>query len=107
MLTFIRYKKLLNVFCVSLKNYRGLQDDKKPFGWSLGKLNHVAIATPNLEQATALYRDILGAKVSDPLPLPEHGVTTVFVELGNTKLELLLPLGADSPIKVILNTANE
>ncbi len=51
----------------------------------IGRLNHVAIAVPDLEAATAIYRDQLGAKVSDPLPLPEHGVTTVFIDLGNTK----------------------
>ena len=65
----------------------------------IGKLNHVAIAVPDLEKATAIYRDVLGAKVSAPLPQPIHGVTVVFVELPNTKLELLLPLGDKSPIK--------
>lgn len=64
----------------------------------IGKLNHVAIAVPDLDAATAIYRDTLGARVSAPLALPEHGVTTVFVELPNTKIELLHPLGADSPI---------
>ena len=64
----------------------------------IGKLNHVAIAVPDLGAATAKYRDDLGATVSELLALPEHGVTTVFVELGNTKLELLEPLGEDSPI---------
>lgn len=68
--------------------------------WQLqvGRLNHVAIAVPDLKAATALYRDVLGAKVSAPLDLPEHGVTTVFVELSNTKIELLFPLGDKSPI---------
>ncbi|XP_005987806.1 methylmalonyl-CoA epimerase, mitochondrial [Latimeria chalumnae] len=66
--------------------------------WKLGRLNHVAIAVPDLERATALYRDVLGAQVSETVPLPEHGVYTVFVELGNTKLELLHPLGEKSPI---------
>ncbi|KAF3686521.1 Methylmalonyl-CoA epimerase, mitochondrial [Channa argus] len=66
--------------------------------WKLGRLNHIAIAVPDMEKATALYRDILGARVSDKVPLPEHGVYTVFVELGNTKLELLHPLGEKSPI---------
>lgn len=69
-----------------------------PSLWKLGRLNHVAIAVPDLEKATALYRDVLGAKVSATVPLPEHGVYTVFVELGNTKLELLHPLGEKSPI---------
>jgi methylmalonyl-CoA/ethylmalonyl-CoA epimerase len=68
----------------------------------IGKLNHVAIAVADLEAATRTYRDVLGARVSAPLPLPEHGVTTVFVELPNTKIELLLPLGADSPIAAYL-----
>src|ERR1700761_9266814 len=65
---------------------------------AIGKLNHVAVATLDLDKATALYRDTLGAKVSAPLPQPEHGVTTVFVELPGSKVELLAPLGADSPI---------
>lgn len=64
----------------------------------IGRLNHVAIAVPDLAAATALYRDTLGAKVSAPLDQPEHGVTVVFVELQNTKIELLHPLGANSPI---------
>ncbi len=64
----------------------------------IGKLNHVAIAVPDLGSAAALYRDTLGAKVSRPVDMPAHGVTTVFVELPNAKIELLHPLGADSPI---------
>ncbi|MEM7259481.1 MAG: methylmalonyl-CoA epimerase [Pseudomonadota bacterium] len=64
----------------------------------LGKLNHVAIAVPDLQAATATYRDTLGATVSEPMALPDHGVTTVFVELPNTKIELLEPLGDQSPI---------
>ena len=64
----------------------------------IGKLNHVAIAVPDLAAATALYRDTLGAKVSDPVPKPAHGVTVVFVELPNTKVELLHPMGEKSPI---------
>ncbi len=68
----------------------------------IGKLNHVAIVVPDLEKAAAAYRDILGARVSAPLPLPGHGVTTVFVELTNAKIELLHPLGADSPIAKFL-----
>jgi methylmalonyl-CoA/ethylmalonyl-CoA epimerase len=73
----------------------------------IGKLNHVAIAVPDLAAATAIYRDILGANVSKPLDLPEHGVTTVFVNLANTKIELLHPLGEHSPISAFLakNTA--
>lgn len=64
----------------------------------IGRLNHVAIAVPDLAAAAALYRDAFGARVSAPLALPEHGVTTIFVELPNTKIELLHPLGARSPI---------
>lgn len=64
----------------------------------IGRLNHVAIVVPDLEAATVIYRDILGAAVSAPLLLPDHGVTTVFVELPNTKIELLHPLGEGSPI---------
>ena len=64
----------------------------------IGNLNHVAIAVPDLEAATARYREVLGAKVSDPLDQPDHGVTVVFVELPNAKIELLYPLGDGSPI---------
>jgi len=64
----------------------------------IGRLNHIAIAVPNLEAAMAKYRNVLGAKVSEPVDQPDHGVITVFVELPNTKIELLHPLGADSPI---------
>ena len=62
------------------------------------RLNHVAIAVPDLEAAARIYRETLGAKVSAPLAVPEQGVTTVFVELENTKIELLHPLGRSSPI---------
>lgn len=68
----------------------------------IGRLNHVAIVVPDLAAATARYRDDLGATVSDPVDLPEHGVTTVFVELSNTKIELLHPLGENSPIAAFL-----
>jgi methylmalonyl-CoA/ethylmalonyl-CoA epimerase len=68
----------------------------------IGRLNHVAIAVRDLTAATALYRGTLGAAVSAPQALPEHGVTVVFVELPNTKIELLEPLGADSPIAKFL-----
>lgn len=64
----------------------------------IGRLNHVAIVVPDLESARALYARTLGAKVSEPVPMPGHGVTTVFVELPNTKIELLQPLGPDSPV---------
>lgn len=68
----------------------------------LGRLNHVAIAVPDLAKASAKYRDVLGANVSAPQALPEHGVTVVFVELENTKTELLEPLGEASPIAAFL-----
>jgi methylmalonyl-CoA/ethylmalonyl-CoA epimerase len=68
----------------------------------IGRLNHVAIVVPDLEKAAALYRGALGAKVSAPVALPAHGVTVVFVELPNTKIELLEPLGADSPVASFL-----
>ena len=68
----------------------------------IGRLNHVAIAVPDLEAGTAVYRDILGAELSDPMALPEHGVTVVFINLPNTKIELLEPLGEASPIAAFL-----
>jgi len=68
----------------------------------IGRLNHVALAVKDLAAATALYRDTLGARVSQPLPQPEHGVTVVFVELPNTKIELLEPTGPDSPVAKFL-----
>lgn len=70
----------------------------------IGRLNHVAIVVPDLAAAAAIYRDVLGARVSPPQDLPEHGVTTVFVELPNTKIELLHPLGNTSPIAKFLQT---
>ena len=68
----------------------------------IGRLNHVAIAVPDLEAAAALYRDTLGAAVGDPQPEPDHGVTVVFVDLPNTKIELMQPLGSDSPVAAFL-----
>ena len=68
----------------------------------IGRLNHVAIAVPDLDAASAQYRDTLGASVGAPQDEPDHGVTVVFIELPNTKIELLYPLGADSPIKGFL-----
>jgi len=68
----------------------------------LGRVNHIAIAVPDLAAATAAYRDTLGAAVSQPQALSEHGVTVVFVELPNTKVELLQPLGDTSPIAAFL-----
>lgn len=64
----------------------------------IGRLNHVAIAVPDLEAGAAIYRDLLGATVTGPRAMPEHGVTIVFVELPNTKIELMEPLGEASPI---------
>ena len=68
----------------------------------LGKLNHVAIAVTSVDAAAKQYRNILGAKVSKPIDLPSHGVKTIFVELDNTKIELLEPIGDNSPIKNFL-----
>jgi methylmalonyl-CoA/ethylmalonyl-CoA epimerase len=68
----------------------------------IGRLNHVAIAVKDLAAATAVYRDALGATVTSPLPQPEHGVTVVFITLPNTKIELLEPMGASSPIAKFL-----
>ena len=69
----------------------------------IGRLNHIAIVVPDLDAAAAVYRDALGARVSPPQPLPAHGVTVVFVELPNTKIELLQPLEADSPVRGFLD----
>ena len=69
----------------------------------IGRLNHVAIAVRDLENAAAIYRDVLGAAVSAAVPQPDHGVTTVFVTLPNTKIELLAPLGGASPIAKFLD----
>ena len=68
----------------------------------IGRLNHVAIAVPDIAAAAAIYRNMLGATLSDAVPQPDHGVTTIFIELPNTKIELLEPLGADSPIAKFL-----
>jgi methylmalonyl-CoA/ethylmalonyl-CoA epimerase len=68
----------------------------------LGRLNHVAIAVPDLAAACAVYRDTLGARLTEPQALPEHGVIVVFIDTGNTKVELLEPLGEDSPIAAFL-----
>jgi methylmalonyl-CoA/ethylmalonyl-CoA epimerase len=68
----------------------------------IGRLNHVAIAVPDLAAAAAMYRDTLGAHVLEPQDEPDHGVTVVFIELPNTKIELLYPLGEASPIACFL-----
>lgn len=69
----------------------------------IGRLNHVAIAVPDLQAASAMYRDTLGANVGAPQDEPDHGVTVVFIELPNTKIELLYPLGENSPIQGFLD----
>ena len=69
----------------------------------LGRLNHVALAVPDMAAAVATYRGSLGAKISEPQALPEHGVTVVFIDVGNTKIELLEPLGEGSPIAAFLD----
>ena len=69
----------------------------------IGKLNHIAIATPSLDDATKTYKDMLGVKVSDPVDQIDHGVKVVFIELPNTKIELLEPLGENSPIENFLD----
>ena len=69
----------------------------------IGKLNHVAIAVPDLRAASEQYRTTLGAKVGDPVDEKDHGVTVVFIELPNTKIELLYPLGSNSPIQGFLD----
>ena len=68
----------------------------------LNRLNHIAIAVANLDEGIKIYKDTLGVKVSKKLALPKHGVTTVFVNLSNTNIELLEPLGRDSPINNFL-----
>ena len=69
----------------------------------IGRLNHIAIVVPDLSAASVLYRQALGARVSEPCPLPAHGVTVVFVELPNGKIELLEPLGPESPVRGFLD----
>lgn len=73
----------------------------------IGRLNHVAIAVKDLAAACAVYRDALGATLTDPEPQPEHGVTVVFITLPNTKIELLEPLGENSPINKFLERSPE
>ena len=68
----------------------------------IGRLNHVAIVVPDVRKAASVYRGMLGADVSAPVSLPPHGVTVVFVTLDNTKIELLEPLGSDSPVRNFL-----
>jgi len=70
----------------------------------IGKLNHVAIAVPDLDEAARIYRDVLGAKISQAYALPEHGVTAVFVHLNNTNIELMQPLGNASTVRKFLES---
>jgi methylmalonyl-CoA/ethylmalonyl-CoA epimerase len=79
-----------------------IADCRSTGGSMLGRLNHVAIAVPDLAAAATSYRDTLGARVGDPQALPAHGVTVVFIDTGNTKIELLEPLGEASPIAAFL-----
>lgn len=100
-----RANLLLNTFrqlayCQNRQIHRSLPIASKK--WNIGKINHVAIATPDIEKTSTLFRDVLGAKVSEKHPQAEHGVYTVFVELGDTKIELLNPLGDKSPIEKFL-----
>lgn len=81
------------------------QTPQRDSSGAIGRLNHVALATADLERAAAFYRDVLGAEISEPKPMPEHGVTTVFVRLPNSALELLQPLGEDSPVSGFLERA--
>jgi methylmalonyl-CoA/ethylmalonyl-CoA epimerase len=69
----------------------------------IGRLNHVAIVVPDLAAAAARYRDLLGAEVSEPRALPDHGVTVAFVELENSRVELMTPLGPESPVSGFLD----
>ena len=68
----------------------------------IGKLNHIAIATPKLDEAIKIYKNMLGVKISAPMDQIDHGVKVVFIELPNTKIELLEPLGENSPIENFL-----
>lgn len=89
-------RRTLSAASSSIVPRRPLSDSHP--AWRLGRLNHVAVATPDLPASVSLYRDVLGASVSPPEDLPAHGVTVVFVNLDNTKIELLHPLGDKSPI---------
>lgn len=95
--------------CISHKQVKQFSsnNDTPSALWKLGRLNHIAIAVPDLDKAARLYKDVFGATVSDAVPLAEHGVTTVFIDLGNTKIELLHPLGDNSPIKSFLDKKPE
>lgn len=100
----ITKSKLLNLAsCVrNIIKSEGYSTIKNKRTWNVLNVNHLAIATTNLEKCIKLYQDVLGIKTSKSVPMPEHGVTTVFVEVANVKLELLLPLGDKSPIEQFL-----
>eukprot|EP01116_Phalansterium_solitarium_P020455 TRINITY_DN6048_c0_g1_i1.p1 TRINITY_DN6048_c0_g1~~TRINITY_DN6048_c0_g1_i1.p1 ORF type:complete len:203 (+),score=29.85 TRINITY_DN6048_c0_g1_i1:92-610(+) len=95
----------LNTGCARMSTVAGVSEPVNAL--SLGRLNHVAIAVSNLQESISLYKDVLGAKVSEPVPQPEHGVYTVFIDLGNSKIELLHPMGANSPISNFLQKKPE
>lgn len=78
------------------------REDQQEETLMIGHLNHVAVAVHNVRETARVYRDLLGARISAPQELPEHGVTAIFIELDNTKIELLEPLGQDSPISQFL-----
>ncbi|KXN73967.1 methylmalonyl CoA epimerase [Conidiobolus coronatus NRRL 28638] len=99
----LKLRPLTSNFSTSLSSKFVVPSEVPQNVFKLGRLNHVAIAVPNLEKATEFYKSVLGAEVSETQPLPEHGVYTVFINLGNTKLELLHPLGEKSPIQNFLN----
>ncbi|VDK41920.1 unnamed protein product [Anisakis simplex] len=110
-IVFCRYtmncsKILANCAAVLKRTVLTRQFSSHPLAGLLGRLNHVAIATPDLEKSAKFYEN-LGGKVSEKVPQPEHGVYTVFVELPNAKLELLHPLGEKSPIQAFLNKNKE
>merc|ERR1719219_666549 len=88
------------MFNLLSRNSKRLMSDKL---WNLGKLNHVAHAVPNLQKSADFYKNALGATISAAEDLPAHGVTTIFVELPNTKIELLHPFGEKSPIQGFLD----
>ncbi|CAG0897388.1 unnamed protein product [Darwinula stevensoni] len=98
-LCFLCTRVISRGFHVSCPTKKGIPD----VVWKLGRLNHVAIACQDFEKPVALYKNVMGAKVSETVAQPEHGVYTVFVNLENTKLELLKPYGDKSPIKGFLD----
>ncbi|KAI9017550.1 methylmalonyl CoA epimerase [Gaertneriomyces semiglobifer] len=81
----------------TIRSFASVSDKAKDV-WNLGILNHVAIAVPDIDKSAAFYKNVMKAQVSEKVALPEHGVYTIFVNLGNTKIELLHPYGEKSPI---------